>query len=284
MNRREIFKQAVEILKSAGVPAPKTDAELIISHILRIKRIEIHTDWNEQVNDNDREKILKLIHRRSKREPIAYILGYKHFYGLKFEVKKGVLIPRPETETLIEAVRKRLIPQKILDIGTGSGAIIIALLHIFRNASGIGFDLSREAVETARKNATNLLQSPERVKIVQGNIFDDWNRFVCGKFDLIVSNPPYIKSREIDTFTLEPELYYEPRTALDGGKDGLDFYREIADKVPQFADDNCWLFLEVSGILAGEVLKIIKSITDSAGMIKDISGEYRVVFGRVAKM
>jgi release factor glutamine methyltransferase len=218
-----------EMFRQAGIESPDTDARLLIAHALGIDRAALMADGARALSVEETKTIESLALRRLKREPVSRIFGHKEFWTLSLMITPDVLVPRPETETVIEAALDTLLPMKqeklrILDIGTGSGALMLALLSEFPNATGIGTDISASALEVARKNAErNALAG--RCTFVACNIADG----VQGTFDIIVSNPPYIAHGEI--VSLAPEVRdYDPSLALDGGADGLDGYRAIASQ------------------------------------------------------
>lgn len=213
----------------AGIDSPEADARLLIGHALRLDRTQLLAQSDRLLEAREVDFVQGLAARRLRHEPVARILGRKEFWDLTLHVSDAVLVPRPETETIVELALdliardgRRGEPLRILDIGTGSGALLLALLRELKSASGTGTDISMAAIEVARANA-------ERNKL------DARARFVCchladgigGRFDLIVSNPPYIARAEIATLDAEVREY-DPLLALDGGADGLDFYRAIA--------------------------------------------------------
>ncbi|MDI1345859.1 MAG: peptide chain release factor N(5)-glutamine methyltransferase [Pseudolabrys sp.] len=220
-----------ETLRQAGIEGPDADARLLIGHVLGLDRTALMTNGDRALHADDIAAIDALAARRLQHEPVSRILGRKEFWSLSLDVSGAVLVPRPETETIVEAVLEfiggaRLERLRILDIGTGSGALLLALLTELTNATGIATDISPAAIAVARANAERLGLAA-RCGFVVCNIADG----VTGPFDLIVSNPPYIAHAEIAT--LEPDVRdYDPALALDGGKDGLDAYRAIAAQAP----------------------------------------------------
>ena len=255
------FADAVARLRKAGVDNPRLDARLLEDHAA------------------DGADFDALVARRERREPVAYIIGRKEFWSLEFSVGPGVLIPRPETETLIEAVLKDY-PNRdgrfaILDFGSGSGCILSALLAEYRRALGVGVEASPMAAEYAERNLKRLGLSG-RGRIARSN----WADFGEGCFDIVVSNPPYVKSGDIAA--LAPEISeYEPPQALDGGSDGLAAYRQLAPKMYRILKSGGGVFVEVG---AGED-KSVKHIFTSAGFVlahalADLSGVLRVVAAR----
>jgi release factor glutamine methyltransferase len=219
-----------EMFRQAGIDSADADARLLVAHALGIDRAALMTDGARALSAGEVNAIDALAARRLKREPVSRIFGHKEFWTLSLMVTPDVLVPRPETETVVEAALDMPLPMKqkklrILDIGTGSGALLLALLSELPDATGIGTDISAAALEIARANAErNALAA--RCSFVGCDIAAG----VQGSFDLIVSNPPYIAHGEIAT--LAPEVRdYDPSAALDGGADGLDGYRAIAEQI-----------------------------------------------------
>jgi release factor glutamine methyltransferase len=231
-------------LRQAGIDSPDADARLLIGHALGLDRTALMTNSDRALHADDIAAIDALAARRLQHEPVSRILGRKEFWSLTLDVSNAVLVPRPETETIVEAVLEfiggaRLEPLRLLDIGTGSGALLLALLTELSNATGIATDISPAAIAVARVNAGRLGLA-ERCGFVVCNIADG----VTGPFDLIVSNPPYIAHAEIAT--LDPDVRdYDPALALDGGKDGLDAYRAIAAQAPHLLAPGGRLIVEL---------------------------------------
>lgn len=241
----EILKEGIRILNSAGIKTPKTDTEIIISYVLGINRFEIYIRSNEELKEEDENKIIELINQRSKNTPLEYLTGYKYFWGMKFEVKKGVLIPRFDTESLIEIARLTCRnPTYILDIGTGTGIIGITLKRIFPDSYVIMTDISDTAIEICKKNIIGVLGKTEGIEVIKSDVFEDiWEKIGWGKFDLIISNPPYISKKDYEK--LSEDVKKEPFEALYGGINGLDFYIKIANRSKEFLKNNGKIILEV---------------------------------------
>lgn len=264
-------------LEAAGVDTPVLDARLLLEAGAGVSRLEIVTDPRRPVSQAQAAAVLSLTRRRETREPISHILGERHFWTLDLIVTPDVLTPRPETEFVVEAGLQALArdaPARILDLGVGSGAIALALLIERPNASAVGVDASAAALEVARKNAETLGVA-ERLELREG----DWVDGLDGAFDLVVSNPPYIPSQDIDG--LAPEVArYEPRAALDGGPDGLAAYRIIVAALPHI--------LRVGGAFALELgqgqSETVRALAQAAGLEvdeprRDLSGTPRVIVG-----
>jgi release factor glutamine methyltransferase len=221
-----------ERFRAAGIETPELDARVLIAHALGSDHAGLAAAAGRSLDATEREAMTRLAERRLRREPVARIVGVKEFWSLRLQVDSTTLVPRPETETLVEAalaeigsVGDRTRPLRIADVGTGSGAILLALLSELPNAFGVGTDTSFGALHVARHNARNLQLG--RAAFVAC----DFGTALGGLFDLVVANPPYIASDEIAT--LAPEVRdYDPPAALDGGPDGLDCYRAIAATIP----------------------------------------------------
>lgn len=274
MQYREIYRHGVSALQRAGIEEAALDARLLLEEVCGTERTALYAHGERKLTQDEEAQYLEKINRRAERIPLQHILGRTEFMGLTFAVNKNVLCPRPDTEVLAEEVLKHLHDgMRILDIGTGSGCILLSLLHYSNDCRGVGVDISAEALQVARANAERL--AGERADFVMGSLFEN----VEGKFEIIVSNPPYIRSGEIAG--LMPEVRdYEPHTALDGGEDGLFFYREITAKAKDYLPGGGMLFYEI-GCDQGEA---VKRIMEDAGyreieIIKDFSGLDRVVWG-----
>lgn len=227
---RDLLHDAADRLGEAGVEGGRLDARILLARAMKISREQLIVA-DRRPSAEEAAEFQAMIDRRAVREPLAYITGHKEFWSLDFQVGPGVLIPRPDTETLIEAALAlfpdRMAPLTIADLGTGSGALLIAALKEFPEARGFGFERSPDALRYARSNLeTHGLGS--RAEILAA----DWSAAPEAGFDLILSNPPYIPASEIDA--LDPEVrLHEPRAALDGGADGLDSYRSLARILPR---------------------------------------------------
>lgn len=233
MTIRDSIANAAERLKKAGVEPAAREASLLLGHVMNWDRVTLLAHVGDELDDVDRQVFFELVERRVRREPAAQILGYKEFWSLPFVISKDVLCPRPDSETLVEMVlamsKKRFEsdekPLRLLDLGTGSGCLVLAILHELSNASAVGVDRSLDALAIARSNSEQLGLA-ERVNWLCA----DWASALDGSFDIIISNPPYIKLDEWPT--LEPEVrLFEPETALLAGSDGLDAYRLLAPEI-----------------------------------------------------
>ncbi len=268
-------------LEAAGVDSPVLDARLLLEAGAGVSRLEIVTDPRRELSDAQVDAVNALTKRREAREPVSHIIGRKHFWTLDLAVNADVMTPRPETEFVVEAGLQATLPadapHRILDLGAGSGAIILALLRERPSATGVAIDVSERALAMVHANA-NELGVANRLEIRQ----NDWARDLDERFDLVVSNPPYIRSGDIDE--LAPEVSrYEPRVALDGGEDGLVAYRIIAAALPRLLKPGAAFALEVGLGQAESVKALVEASGLSAGEpVRDLSGIPRVVVGHSA--
>lgn len=227
--------EATKRLEDAGIDDPRREARLLIGAALQKTPTQIFNAVDEAVSQSEEDQISSLITRRANGEPVAYILGEREFWSLSLVVNPATLIPRPDSETLIEMVLEHCSdqpPRRVLDLGTGSGCLLLAILSEFKQASGLGVDISAEAISVASENAKNL-GLLDRSDFILGS----WVKCVDATFDLIVSNPPYIPTQDIEALEKDVRAF-EPMTALDGGADGLDMYRAIFSEInPVLSDD-----------------------------------------------
>ena len=280
MTIREALASGTLALKAAarhGVETPGLDASLLLAKVLNISRSSLAAA-PDPLADESLATFNRLIKRRLDGECVAYILGKKEFYGLEFLVNPAVLVPRPETETLVETTLKQLTmskrPLRLLDLCTGSGAVAITLKHEMPELEVWATDICAKALETAKANAARLLP-PESVHFFHGNLFEA----VSSLFPIIVSNPPYIPSAEIAG--LSPEVRAEPAIALDGGSNGLDIIRKIIAIVPEFLCPGGMLLLEADP----RQMTGIAALFEENGFAdiqtyRDLSGRERVIVGR----
>lgn len=224
---KELLRWTIDYLTKKGFASPRLDAEVLLAHVLKCKRIDLIANSDEVPADADRAAFRELIKRRIDHWPVAYLVGMKEFYLLKFEVSPAVLIPRPETETLVLEADRLLKPlgaPRVLDLCTGSGCIAVVLAHQRKAAQVTAVDISPDALDVAKRNAATHGVA-DRVTFLSGDLFGPVP--AGSEFDLIVSNPPYVTPSEYDALPADIREH-EPRLALDGGPDGLAFYRRIA--------------------------------------------------------
>jgi release factor glutamine methyltransferase len=229
----ELMHRAEARLKAAGADNPTLDVRLLMAHALDLDRAQLLVRSDQMLTDAEQECINTLLTRRANREPVSRILGQREFWSLRFNVNEATLVPRPDSETLIEVTLKLLssldddTELRILDLGTGSGCLLLSLLHEFQNATGLGIDKAPKAVEQAADNAEHL-GFALRAKFKTGNWTDD----ITETFNVIISNPPYITHSDID-FLMPEVREHDPHLALDGGDDGLDVYRFLIPQLPR---------------------------------------------------
>lgn len=272
----ELLAKVSKELEENGIENPRFDASCILGYVLKMPYAHLLLNSKKEVQDADISAAFELLKKRLAHEPLQYILGTQDFMSLTFFVSPDVLIPRQDTETLVEFVlsQKEDFPASVLDIGTGTGCIPISLAHFRKNFKCLGVDVSEKAVLLARKNAENLGVS-ERAAF---EILDIMTDIPFGKFDIAVSNPPYIKSGDIKT--LQPEVrIFEPHLALDGGDDGLIFYRRICEIAPKILNKGGLLAFEIGFDQADYVRKIMDKNFKDIKIIKDLTGNDRVVSG-----
>ena len=255
MNLDNTINKASQILKNHNIHSHELDAQIILSNIMGVKREFLITNNEINISKKIMEKYDCAIKRRIKKEPIAYIIGKKEFWSEDFMVNHGTLIPRPETELLIYKIINFFKNKKIniLDIGTGSGCILLSILKELNFSRGIGIDISAKAIQMAKVNSKNLnLFYRSKFKVI------DLNKFNIGKYDLIVSNPPYIPSRDIKNLSKDITSY-EPLTALNGGSDGLDLIKKVIYKSNHLLKREGLLALEIGHSQYQRVSYILRS-------------------------
>ena len=265
-------------LQAAGVDGPVIDARLLVEAAAGASRTDIIADPHRTLSEEQQATLEDFIARRERREPVSHILGRKGFWKIMLQVNANVLTPRPDTETVVELVLRDLPegkPFSILDLGVGSGAILLAILAERPAGKGLGIDVSDEALAVARENAANLGLAG-KVALLRG----DWTRGLGdASFDVVVSNPPYIRSAEIEA--LAPEVRdHEPRLALDGGADGLDAYRELAPEILRVLKPGGRFAVEIGFDQAAEVEALFEAAgAQGLATHKDLANRDRVVAG-----
>ena len=274
MNALEIINLGEKELRQKNIETSRLDSELLLSKILNKNREEILIDLNQKICKRHFSKHKELIIRRSKNEPMAYIMEEKEFWSKIFLVSSDTLIPRPETELIVEKLVKIFKEKKIsiLDIGTGSGCILISLLSELKNSKGVGIDISKKALVIANKNLEKRAMQ-NKIKLINKSLASKFYQ----KFDLVVSNPPYIKSNEIKNLK-EDIKKYEPRIALDGGNDGLDLIKKVIYKTKYILKVKGMLALEIGNEQFKKVSKIlIKKNFKIEHIIKDYKDNIRSI-------
>ena len=278
----DIFNKSVEYLKKNGVPSALVDTEYIFSEALKVSRNTLKYSMSREIKEEDKNKIREMLMLRAKnRKPLQYILGEWEFYGLPFKVRENVLIPRPDTEILVEQciqLMREIEEPNILDIGSGSGAISIAIANELKSSSVTGVDINEDAIKLANEN--KVLNKVENVNFMKSDLFEKLDEDF--KYDLIVSNPPYITKDEYET--LMPEVKnFEPKNALTDLGDGLYFYREISKKAEAYLKDTGYLAFEIGYKQAKDVSKILEDNNFAVlSIVKDYGGNDRVVLAKKA--
>ena len=256
MNIQKAIKVANQKLKKNDIFSYKLDSEILISNVLKQKRDYVILNSNKNLSASEIANFKKLINERSKGKPISYLTGKKEFWKYEFEIAEGVLIPRPDTEIIIEQVlkfSKNKSKLNILEVGIGSGCILLSILKEKKDFYGIGIDISKKCVDMSRINSKKL-DVYERVKFFKTDV-DNFNR---GKYDLIISNPPYIK--KLDLKYLEKDIInFEPKIALDGGLEGISEIRKVINKSSELIKIGGKLILEIAFDQKKEVLKLLKN-------------------------
>jgi release factor glutamine methyltransferase len=279
---KQAIVDATERLRRAGSASPRLDAELLLAEALGVRREALYREPERVLDEREQARFDAVVKRRERREPVAYIIGRKAFRTIELRVNPSTLIPRPETETLVEAALSRLpaggARPNVLDIGTGSGAVALALADEHPSVRVVATESDPAALETARLNAARLGLSA-RVEFVLGDLYDGLPPGAL--FQVIVSNPPYVTPRELAT--LAPEVRdWEPHAALLGGEDGLDYYHRIISPAPTFLAPGGWLAVEIAKDRGDEVRRLFESARrfDEISVVKDLGGAPRVVAGR----
>lgn len=281
----ESLELSTKYLEKKGIESARLNAELLLSHILKCQRLDLYLRFNQPLNTDETTTYRDYITRRGNFEPYQYIVGVVEFYGLKFFVDKSVLIPRQETEILINAIIERA-PKvddlKILDIGTGSGNIPISLAINLPESKVISIDISPEAIKVAEQNR-KLHDLKSRVGFLKTDILNDNLAKYNNKFNIIVSNPPYVDKEQFATLQKEI-LQFEPEIAVTDFDDGLKFYKEISRKSMNLLTNNGMLFFELGHGIAEDVKNImLQNGFDNIEIIKDYADIDRVIFGTIKR-
>lgn len=273
---RDALRAASGMLAQAGVPDPAVDAAFLLSHVTGTPHLLLCAEGWRELTQSQLDAYQALIDRRCQREPLQYILGTAQFMGVTLRAQPGALIPRNDTETLCEQALARMQGrERVLDLCTGAGALAIAIALRFPGAQVTAADISADALDVARQN---IADTGARVTLRQGDLF----AAAAGeRFDIIVSNPPYITAEEMAD--LQPEVCREPALALYGGSDGLDFYRRIAREAPDYLSPGGWLLLEIGSAQAEAVSALLAERFEALAVYPDMQGLPRAVAARLRK-
>lgn len=281
MNILNALTEAIYILKTCGSATPRLDAEVLLSFCLKKDRTRFHLDREQWLTEDELQDFRQCVERRRCGEPVAYIVGRKEFWSLTFEVNSHVLIPRPETEILVEEVLKicsslKAIGLRILEIGTGSGAIAVSLAHELPSSQIVATDISLDAINIASRNA-QINNVADQISFLKGHLFEA----VSGEFDIIVSNPPYVSREEYDLLPAGVRDF-EPALALLSGADGMSFHRDIIKAGGIYLKPGGWIFMEIG---AGqedyiEYMLNASNLYDNIAFRADYAGIKRVSISR----
>ena len=275
MNYTEAFLMGMQKLKEAEIGEAQLDARLLLEEVCGTDHNTLLCHGDREVSEAEEEQYRKALEQRAVHVPLQHLLGYQDFMGLRFQVNEHVLIPRQDTEILVEEAMRYLHDgMRILDLCTGSGCILLSLLHYSNDCEGTGVDISKEALQVAALNA-------ELLGIKADFLKSDLYEKVTGKFDLLVSNPPYIERKVIPTL-MEEVREYDPYIALDGGEDGLDFYRRIIGGAQDYLKRGGQILMEIGSGQAQAVSELLREAgVKEIDVCRDFAGLNRVVSGRL---
>lgn len=275
MNYTEAFLMGMQKLKEAEIGEAQLDARLLLEEVCGTDHNTLLCHGDREVSEAEEEQYRKALEQRAVHVPLQHLLGYQDFMGLRFQVNEYVLIPRQDTEILVEEAMRYLHDgMRILDLCTGSGCILLSLLHYSNDCEGVGVDISQEALQVAAQNA-------ELLGIKADFLKSDLYEKVTGKFDLLVSNPPYIERKVIPTL-MEEVREYDPYIALDGGEDGLDFYRRIIGGAQDYLKRGGQILMEIGSGQAKAVSELLREAGfKEIDICRDFAGLDRVVSGRL---
>ena len=275
MNYTEAFLMGMQKLKEAEIGEAQLDARLLLEEVCGTDHNTLLCHGDREVSEAEEEQYRKALEQRAVHVPLQHLLGYQNFMGLRFQVNEHVLIPRQDTEILVEEAMRYLHDgMRILDLCTGSGCILLSLLHYSNDCEGVGVDISQEALQVAAQNAELL---GIRADFLKSDLYEK----VTGKFDLLVSNPPYIERAIIPTL-MEEVREYDPYIALDGGEDGLDFYRRIIGGAQDYLKRGGQILMEIGSGQAKAVSELLREAGfKEIDVCRDFAGLDRVVSGRL---
>ena len=275
MNYTEAFLMGMQKLKEAEIGEAQLDARLLLEEVCGTDHNTLLCHGDREVSEAEEEQYRKALEQRAVHVPLQHLLGYQDFMGLRFQVNEYVLIPRQDTEILVEEAMRYLHDgMRILDLCTGSGCILLSLLHYSNDCEGVGVDISQEALQVAAQNAELL---GIRADFLKSDLYEK----VTGKFDLLVSNPPYIERKVIPTL-MEEVREYDPYIALDGGEDGLDFYRRIIGGAQDYLKRGGQILMEIGSGQAQAVSELLREAGfKEIDVCRDFAGLDRVVSGRL---
>ncbi len=281
---KEVLDWTVDFFKRKAIPEPRLSAELLLSHILNCKRLDLYIQFERILTGNELEQYRFFVQRRGKGEPVQYITGEQEFMGLPFRVNPGVLIPRRETELLVETtldvIKTMTLPISVLDVGTGSGAIALSLAYLAPDCQVDGIDISPAALETAKENAKLLNISNATFRLQDATVPENADR---EKYDLVVSNPPYVGTSQKELLDRQVSDF-EPETALYAGEDGMDFYRKFIPQIPLLLKDGGTLLMEIGFHQKDQIFRLLETYNFvNIDFIKDYQNIDRIVKAKYEK-
>lgn len=276
---KRILDWTVQFLKERGSPTPRLDAEILLAFARKCQRIQLYTQFDQPLTDEQRSIMRDLVKRRAAAEPVAYLVGHREFFSLDFDLKPGVFIPRPDTEILVLAaldVLKDKSSTEVLELCSGSGCVAVSIAKNHASARLTAVEISPQVIETTRRNVLKH-QVEGRISVVQGDLFEPIP--AEARFDLIVSNPPYVQQGEIAGLAADIRDH-EPHLALDGGADGLDVIRRLVRESIHRLKPGGWLMFELSPEQAEAAMQLMNEAGfEQVGVKNDLSGQGRVVLG-----
>lgn len=285
MNIKEILSTTVEYFDKFKISDARLNAEVLLAYVLKKERIQLYVNFDLPLSEDELEEYRQLVYQRAHRIPIAYLTGEKEFMSLDIEVSEGVLIPRPETEQLVEYIieycqENKLLEPNIVDVGTGSGAIAVSLAHYISEAKILAIDISDKALNIAKSNIKKH-ELADRVKVIKGDLLSPLLKLKKDNVDIVVSNPPYIDDQGMQD--LSPEVRNEPEIALYAGSDGLDYYRPLIQQAHQVLKQAGLLALEIGYNQGNTVRDLFDSNWNNISVEKDYSDHDRMVFAHKAR-
>ena len=280
VNIKEVLAMSVDYLKKHNIDNPRLDAEVLLAHLLNKDRIQLYVSFDLPLQKIELDQYRQMIYKRAHNIPVAYLTGNKEFMSLDFNINENVLIPRPETEQLVESIieyceNNNIIEPNIVDVGTGSGVIAVSLAYYLKKSRILGIDISKKALELAKSNIKKY-EIDDRVKVVRGDILTPLIKVNKNNVDIVISNPPYIRSDEIEK--LSEEVKKEPKLALNGGNDGLKYYKQIIPQSEKVLKKGGLLALEIGFDQDNEIIDIFDSNWENVEVKKDYADHKRMIF------
>jgi release factor glutamine methyltransferase len=278
---KKVLDWTIGHLKQHGSESPRLDAEILLAHARGCQRIQLYTQYDAPLEPEERATMRDLVRRRATLEPVAYLVGFREFFGLDFEVETGVLIPRPDTESLVVTaleILNELPASNVLDVCTGTGCVPVAIAANCETATLTAIELDDHVYQIAQRNIKKH-DLANRISLLQGDLFTPLSS--DASFDVITANPPYVTDEEMDT--LQPDVrLHEPQLALRGGADGLDIVRRLIAESSSWLNDNGALLLEIGDQQSGAVMELFADANkyEPAQIVKDLGGHSRVVWAR----